>query len=155
MDAARTCSRDARFLSHCAADTRGYTWGAVVEYVQPEFTVRFGELLMPKVANGFNLDFDVSRARAENLEVELRHGLIPGRVGTVRLLGYLNHANMGSYREAIDAFRSGAEPVPDIEAHRRQGRLKYGFGLNLEQEVAGPVRVYLEEASRRRGSHTP
>jgi high affinity Mn2+ porin len=125
-----------------AADTRGYTWGAVVEYVQPEFAVRFGEMLMPTVANGLNLDFDVSRARAENLEVELHHGLIPGRLGIVRLLGYLNHANMGSYREAIDAFRSGAEPVPDIEAHRRQGRRKYGFGLNLEQEVVGPVRAF-------------
>ncbi|MFY0581029.1 carbohydrate porin [Cystobacter fuscus] len=125
-----------------AADTRGYTWGLVAEYVQPAFTVRFGEMLMPQVANGLTLDFDVSRARAENLELELRHTVIPERAGAVRLLAYLNHANMGAYREAIDSFRSGAEPVPDIEAHRRQGRLKYGFGLNLEQEVAEPVRAF-------------
>lgn len=126
-----------------AADTRGYTWGAVVQYVQPGFAVRFGELLMPTVANGLNLDFDVSRARAENLEVDLRHHLLPGREGVVRLLAWLNHANMGSYREALAAWRAGEETVPDIEAHRRQGREKYGFGLNLEQEVVGPVRAFL------------
>ncbi|MGZ3459220.1 MAG: carbohydrate porin, partial [Archangium sp.] len=45
--------------------------------------------------------------------------------------------------EAIDAFRAGVDPVPDIEAHRRQGRMKYGFGVNVEQEVFGPVRAYL------------
>lgn len=126
-----------------AADTRGYTWGLVAQYIQPAFTVRFGELLMPTVANGIQIDFDVSRARAENLEFELHHQVLPGREGVVRLLAYLNHANMGSYQEALDAWHAGLETVPDIEAHRHQGRLKYGFGLNLEQEVYGPVRAFL------------
>ena len=85
---------------------------------------------------------DVSRARAENLELEVRHALVPEHPGVVRLLAYLNHANMGSYREALEAVRTGEESVPDIEAHRRQGRRKYGFGVNLEQEVAGPVRAF-------------
>jgi high affinity Mn2+ porin len=126
-----------------AADTRGYTWGAVVQYIQPSFTVRFGELLMPTVANGLTIDFDVSRARSENLEVELHHQLLPGREGVLRLLAYLNHANMGSYREALEAYHTGADALPDIEAHRRQGRQKYGFGVNLQQEVVGPVRAFL------------
>lgn len=125
-----------------AADTRGYTYGLVAEYHQPVLSVRFGLLMMPTVANGLTLDFNLLRARAENLEVELRHELLRGRTGVVRLLGYINHANMGSYREAIDAFLAGVDPVPDIEAHRRQGRVKYGFGLNLEQELFGPVRAF-------------
>ena len=126
-----------------AADTRGYTWGLVAQYIQPAFAVRFGELLMPTVANGIMIDFDVTRARAENLEVELHHQVLPGREGVVRLLAYLNHANMGSYREALDAWSAGEVAVPDIEAHRQQGRQKYGFGLNMEQEVWGPVRAFL------------
>jgi hypothetical protein len=124
-----------------AADTRGYTLGAVVEYQEVEWGVRLGEMLMPTVANGIEYDYDVAHARGENLEVEHRHEAF-GRPGAVRLLAYLNHANMGSYREAIDAFESGQDPTPDITAHREPGRTKYGLGLNLEQEVSATVRVF-------------
>ena len=53
-----------------AADTRGFTFGAMVEYHQRNWTVRFAEALMPKVANGIHLDADMGRARAENVELE-------------------------------------------------------------------------------------
>jgi high affinity Mn2+ porin len=125
-----------------AADTRGYTWGVSVEYQDRKWGLRFAECLMPKVANGIELDWDLRRARAENLELELRTSLIAGRSGVVRMLTYINHANMGSYREAIEAFRSGREPTPDIEIHRKQGRLKYGFGVNAEQELTKSFRVF-------------
>jgi hypothetical protein len=125
-----------------AADTRGYTVGAVVAYVNPRWGVRFAEALMPTVANGIKLDWNVRRARAENLEVHVQPPLWLEHQTTLRLLGYLNHANMGSYREAMDAFTEGRDPLPDIEAHRRQGRTKYGFGLNGEQELSRDIRVY-------------
>ena len=125
-----------------AADTRGYTWGLMVEYQDRKWGARFGEALMPKVANGINLDWNLRRARAENLELELRRSLIAGRSGIVRVLTYINHANMGSYREAIEAFRSGRESAPDIEAHRKQGRIKYGFGVNAQQELTKSLRVF-------------
>jgi hypothetical protein len=124
-----------------AADTRGYTLGAVVEYQEPSWGLRFGEFLMPKTANGIDYDYDVREARGENLEFEDRHDAF-GRPGVVRVLAYLNHANMGSYREAIDAFESGQDPVPDITAHREPGRTKYGFGLNAEQEVTDRARAF-------------
>jgi len=39
---------------------------------------RFAEALMPKVANGINLDADLSRARAENFEAGVsRQDLAP------------------------------------------------------------------------------
>src|SRR5262249_50596136 len=125
-----------------AADTRGYTFGGVVEYHSPRYTVRFGEMLMPKVANGLKLDWNLRRARAENLAFELRHGLLGGRKGELRLLGYVNHANMGSHREAINAFLGRREAVPDIEAHRQQGRIKYGFGVSLEQELNAQLTAF-------------
>lgn len=125
-----------------AADTRGYTYGAIVEYQSPYFGVRFGEMLMPKLANGIDLDFDLRRARAENLEFELRPTLIKGRKTEVKPLAFLNHANMGSYREAVYAFLSGLDSTPDVAAHRHQGTLKQGFGLNLEQELPASLRAY-------------
>jgi high affinity Mn2+ porin len=124
-----------------AADTRGYTLGVEAEYQVPRFGVRFGELLMPKVANGIDYDFDVGEARGENLEIEFRQQLF-GHKSIVKLLGFLNHARMGSYQEAIDAFRSGADPHADITAHRAPGRLKRGLGLNVEQEVTDALRIF-------------
>ena len=42
-----------------AADTRGYTLGAIIQYIEPLWAVRFGEMLMPTVANGIDYDFDL------------------------------------------------------------------------------------------------
>ncbi len=39
-----------------AADTRGYTYAAIVEYDTPTWALRFGEALMPTVANGIDMD---------------------------------------------------------------------------------------------------
>ena len=70
------------------------------------------------------------------LEFE-HHYIINDHPGTVRLLSYLNSAHMGSYQEAID------NPVrpPDLAATRAY-RYKYGFGLNLEQEIWTNVGVF-------------
>ena len=121
-----------------AADTRGYTYGLIVEYATPRWSVRGAEALMPAVANGLVLDWHVARARGENLELELR----PARAFTLRLLGYANHANMGSYTEAIQAFRDGRDATPNIEAHRQPGRVKYGVGANLEYTLPAGVRAF-------------
>jgi high affinity Mn2+ porin len=122
-----------------AANTRGYTDGVILEYDDHWFTARFAEALMPKVANGIHLDADIARARAENLELEARGNVIAGRAGIVRLLAYLNHADMGNYEEAIRDFLAGETAKPDITSTRIQGRHRYGFGLNFEQEVTSKI----------------
>jgi len=118
-----------------AADTRGFTFGAMLEYHERHWAVRFAEGLMPKVANGIHLDADVSRARAENVEFELHGTAIRHQEGIIRFLSFVNHANMGSYREAVDNFLAGKTAKPDITAHPLQTTVKYGFGANFEQPL--------------------
>jgi len=118
-----------------AADTRGFTFGAVVEYHDRNWTLRFAEALMPKVANGIHLDADLGRARAENVELELHRRVLGKQEGVLRALGYVNHANMGNYRVAVDHFLSGITVAPEITAHPLQTTVKYGFGLNFEQPL--------------------
>ncbi|MDR3718448.1 MAG: carbohydrate porin [Bryobacteraceae bacterium] len=125
-----------------AADTRGYTYGLLAEYYDRGWAFRFGEMLMPTVANGIKLDWSLPRAHSENYEFELRPSLFRERVTTLRLLSYVNHANMGNYREAIQGYLDGVDPVPDVIAYRRQGRVKYGFGINAEQELTADWRAY-------------
>lgn len=125
-----------------AADTRGYTLGAEIEYATPLWTVRYGAMLMPTVANGIDYDFDLANARGEQLEVEA-HDCIAGHPGIIRVLGYWNHARMGNYDEAIATVRQGIVDTPDVTATREKGRLKYGFGLSAEQEVTEDVHAFL------------
>jgi high affinity Mn2+ porin len=118
-----------------AADTRGYTVGATAEFEDRNWGFRFAEALMPKVANGIDLVWKPWQAHAENFEYELRHGLIPKKAGVVRLLAYTNYANMGIYRDAIANFEAGLTPVPEITDHPWHITRKYGFGVNLEQNL--------------------
>jgi len=118
-----------------AADTRGYTVGAVADFEDGNWGLRFAEALMPKVANGIDLVWRPWKARAENFEFELRHGVIPEKAGVVRLLGYINSANMGIYRDAVIQFEQGLVPAPDITHHPWRTTRKYGFGINLEQNL--------------------
>jgi high affinity Mn2+ porin len=130
-----------------AADTRGYTYGAVAEYVDKDWTARYGVALMPTVANGITLDWNLRRASGQNWEVELRRPLLgsllsPDRKGIVRVLSYVNHAHMGLYRDAVNAYLDGVDKTPDIKLHERNGAVKYGFGFNAEQELTGNFRVF-------------
>jgi high affinity Mn2+ porin len=119
-----------------AADTRGFTFGALMEYHHSDrVIVRFGEMLMPKVANGIHLDADLGRARAENIELEVHGSRLKLRPGVLRVLSFVNHANMGAYREAVDNFIVGATLAPQITAHPFETSVKYGFGVNFEQPL--------------------
>jgi high affinity Mn2+ porin len=117
------------------ADTRGYTVGFVADYEERNWGFRFAEGLMPKVANGIDLVWKPWQAHAENWEYELRRGVVPKKAGVVRLLAYTNHANMGVYRNAIAQFQQGLVPVPDITNHPWHITRKYGFGVNVEQNL--------------------
>lgn len=123
-----------------AADTRGYTYGAAIEYQDRAWALRYVLGLMPTVANGITLDWALRRARGQNMELEIRKGLLPGRTGAIRLLAYGNNAHMGDYREAVIHFLEGLTPTPEITSVEKFGALKYGFGINVEQNITDNLR---------------
>ncbi len=130
-----------------AADTRGYTYAAVVEYHDKAWSARYGFAAMPTVANGIDLDWAFSRASGQNFEFELRKPLLgklvsPNSKGTIRVLSFVNHAHMGLYRDAVKAYLSGQDPRPDITLHEKFGAVKYGFALNAEQKLTPNLRVF-------------
>jgi hypothetical protein len=118
-----------------AADTRGYTVGVLVDYEDRNWGFRFAEGLMPKVANGIDLVWRPWQVHAENWEYELRRGIVPKKSGVVRVLASTNYANMGIYRDAVAQFQEGLVPAPEITNHPWHITRKYGFGVNLEQNL--------------------
>jgi high affinity Mn2+ porin len=121
-----------------AADTRGYTWGFVLERADRDWTVLLGGTAQPKVANGPQFDKDLLHAYSLEAQYERRFEL-GGRKGAVRLIVFYNRADMGNYQEAID--QAGGQS-PDITATRRVGRAKVGFVINLEQDIGHDVGVF-------------
>ena len=122
------------------ADVRGYTWGWMHEFHARNWSVRYASAAMPRVANGLRFDRRLFRNRGDVFEGEYRYR-IRKHPGAVRVLHYLNHADAGNYAEALrQAEVTGG--TSDVTSTRRNGTLKYGFGLNMEQELTKNIGVF-------------
>ncbi|WP_266170191.1 carbohydrate porin [Dyella subtropica] len=115
-----------------AADTRGYTEGVMLGWIDKGWSLRYGIYRMPYEANGQKLESSLRHARGQQLELTLQ----PQADGwALRLLAFQNQARMGIYREAIAiALANGTRP--DIRADDRPGRHKAGFAINGELPLA-------------------
>src|SRR5262249_4049724 len=112
------------------ADTRGYTWGGAIEYEAAPWALRAAAVLVPKSANGLEMDTHIDKAMGFVIEGDRQQHIGP-RPGVTRLLVFLNRARMGNY----DAALASTGDPPDITLTRRAGRTKFGFALSEEQEL--------------------
>ena len=119
------------------ANVRGYTYGTVVEYGNPKWKLRAASVLVPTTANGNDMDFNYAKANSNVIEFEKPFS-IHQRSGTVRVLAFYTKAMMGNYDQSVAQSPIG----PDITSTRHYGRDKYGFGINLEHELADGVGLF-------------
>ena len=130
-----------------AADTRGYTYAEMIEYDDRQWSFRFADAMEPTTPNGEQLEYNLQRAHSENFEFDLYPTLLKHRFSAIRVLSFLNSANMGNYHDAIDQAltrerETGKHVIPDIDNHPKHVTQKYGFGLNLEQEFTDNIRGF-------------
>jgi high affinity Mn2+ porin len=123
------------------ADTRGYTWGWVHEFHTKNWSFRYASAAEPIVANGASFDRRIFRDRGDTFEGELRYTLLK-HAGALRLLNFENRTRSGSYGEAVQ-IAAATGKTPDVQAIRKPGTLKYGFGINLEQEIAKDLGFFM------------
>jgi high affinity Mn2+ porin len=131
------------FLTHgawdFAADARGYSWGAALEYTYDDWTLRAGRFAMPRESNGLKLDSAIFRHHGDQIEVEHRHTL-GGQPGAVRALVFRNRAVMGYFQDAINwGLQNQTTPAMD---DTRTLHNKTGWGLSLEQMVTPEIGVF-------------
>lgn len=126
-----------------AADARGFGWGFAAEWYQGDWVLRFGRMTGPKTPNGTDVDFRIAHHYGDQVEIEHAHTLA-GHPGKIRLLAFRNRARLAAYTQASDwlAANPGADPQA-INAVRNGERIKYGFGINLEQEIANDLGWFL------------
>ena len=125
-----------------AADSYGYTQGLSLELNQKNWALRYGFFLVPKVSNGIDIDYNLSRHWQQILELETRYK-IGGHAGKTKLLGWVERANMGSYEETL------LNPALNMDiTQTRRTRTQSGVELNMEQELASDLGSFLRLAMR-------
>lgn len=130
-----------------AADSWGYTYGLSAEWRQASWTLRTGLFDLSSQPNSEILDSTFKQFEWVG-ELEKRYA-IGQRIGAVRLLGYVNKGNMGSYADAtqlaINLSTTQACPLADLTpstACVRHYSAQSGGGLNLEQEISRTVGLF-------------
>ena len=125
-----------------AGDSYGYIEGATAELNQKQWALRYGIFDVPRVSNGFAKDGHLLKAWQQVLEIEERYTILD-RSGKIRLLGWLESAHMGSYRETL------ADPAltEDITKTRRY-RYQYGFAVNIEQTISENIGAFMRASWR-------
>ena len=122
------------------ADVRGYTWGWVHELHLKQWSFRYASAGMPRSRTDrrWIAHLRQPRRRGRRRTPLDRFKSRNRTMALVRLLGYTNHADAGTY---ADAIRLGG--VPDVTATRRNGTMKYGLGISADQELTKDIGVFM------------
>jgi len=128
------------------ADVRGYTYGLVAELDKPLWAIRAAFVTEPTIANGSDLDLHVNKANSETLEGEKRWKL-KGHLGVIRVTGFLCFTKAPKYSDATAQLLMGDSTLEKIISGATEGytygSIKYGFGVNAEQELTDYLGIFV------------
>lgn len=128
------------------ADTRGYTQGVVIGLEKPLWAVRISSVLVPKKANGLQLDYKITKAHSETVELEKRWE--KKRPGAVRLLFFHTMSHAPNYNATIMQVKNGDSSSVDVYTGEKEwkqyGGKKFGVGINAEQAISANTGIFLK-----------
>jgi high affinity Mn2+ porin len=122
-----------------AADAWGYTYGAVAEWYQGDWTARGGLFDLSDVPNSPVLDQSFKQFQAET-ELEYRHQW-RGRPGVVRITGFLTRGRMGHFDDAL-ALAAATGTTADVANVRRYSS-RGGVSLTAEQQLTDDLGAFV------------
>ena len=121
------------------ADLPGYTRGAVVELNRKDWAIRAGLFQVPAAPNSDVLTF---KTGGTVVEFEERHAIFE-QPGKLRVGVFANSGNTANYQQVVDlAAANPALDINDIVGATQRDRLKYGFYVNLEQQIVNDVGLF-------------
>lgn len=120
------------------ANTRGYTTGFVLEFIKPLWAIRLSGVVVPRMANGTLMDYNISKAHGLTFEMEkIWKGNKPG---AIRFLAFRNSSQAPTYSTTLQEVKNGDSTSVAVytggKEWRKYGGIKYGFGINAEQEIS-------------------
>ena len=123
-----------------AANTRGYTYGTAIEYISSKYAARVAGTLVPLVANGPDMDWNISKVNSLTLELQ-RNFEINGKPLIIRALVFNNTSRAGNYKNVVAQFKQTGDSAK-LEVNKLvayNSAVKYGYGLNIEQQLSDNI----------------
>ncbi len=123
-----------------AADARGYSTGAALEWFHDDWALRYGRFALPRVPNQQSLDPQLLRHYGDQLELE-HHHRIAGQPGALRALLFHDRTRLARFDDALALGRQTGT-APDILAARTRVQDKWGVGIGLEQALTPHIGLF-------------
>lgn len=124
------------------ANTRGYTYGVVVELNKPKWAIRLSSVAVPRIANYHLMEYKINKANSETIEFE--HQLLIGnRAGNIRFIASNSFTQAPSYQQGLEAIANKDTFLLDViqgnTEHKSYGGKKFGSGLNIDQQLTNDI----------------
>jgi len=127
------------------ANTKGYTMGAVVEWIRPAWTLRVSSVAVPVIANHSEMEYRLGKAHSEAVEFQ-KNMTIGRRSGVVRLLSSYMASRAPSYQQGLRALNNGDTSLLQVISGNAKstsfGGSKTGIGINVEQELTDDIGIF-------------
>lgn len=128
------------------ANTRGYTFGIITELIKPKWAIRFSSVAVSKIANASQMEYKITKAHSETLEIERKISLHK-RAGKLRLIVSNTHSRAPSYAEGMKAIETDDTYLLNVISGNAErnvyGGKKLGFGINDEQELTNDIGFFM------------
>ena len=128
------------------ANTRGYTFGIVTEFVKRMWTLRLASVAVPSIANSPKMEYDFTKAHSETIEIE-RKITLNNNPGTVRLLFSEMYSRAPSYQSGLKAIETNDTDLLKVISGEAKGKnfggKKYTIGFSGDQQLNHWLGIFL------------
>lgn len=122
-----------------SADSRGFTYGAVAEWYQDEWITKAARLAAPTSPNQLQIDYTLTKDYVDQIELTHLHTIF-GQPGAIRGIGFLQHAYMSTFQDAI-RYSQDYGGVPSIYKTRKMNTM-FGYGVGAEQAINSSLGIF-------------
>ena len=127
------------------ANTKGYTYGLVVELIKPTWAIRLSSVAVPKMANQSSMEYKFMKAYSETFEAE-KSLVINKHKGTIRFLTFHIASRAPSYADGIKALATNDTHILHVIDGTEEGNSfnghKFGVGVSGNQELTDEIGVF-------------
>ncbi|HEV2480967.1 MAG TPA: carbohydrate porin [Puia sp.] len=128
------------------ANTKGYTYGLVVELIRPGWAARISSVAVPATANHSDMEYRFGKAHSETLEITKKLPLINGQPGTLGFIASYTASRAPSYQDGLTALKTGDVALLNVFSGNAEGLSygghKTGFYFNLAQGLTDDLGLF-------------
>jgi high affinity Mn2+ porin len=121
------------------ANTKGYTYGLVVELIKPTWAARISSVAVAATANHSDMEYKFGKAHSETLELTKKMSLLDGLPGAIGFIASYTASKAPSYQQGLEAIKTHDTALLNVMSGNGEGLFygghKTGFYLNMEQAL--------------------